>query len=73
MPATAATPVTQRAIERFPSADVLVDYMADFAKPQERDGHISYNTDVRHCAWPIVSSLRARNVNVLISRGSSAR
>ena len=44
---TAATPVTERATARFPSADVLVDYMADFAKPQEQDGHISYSTDVR--------------------------
>ena len=28
---------------------MLVEYMADFAQPQEQDGHISYNTDVR-CA-----------------------
>ena len=40
-------PVTDRATARFPSADVLVDYMADFAKPQEQGGHISYGTDVR--------------------------
>lgn len=38
--------MTKRATARFPHADVLVEYMADFAKPQERDGHISYNTDV---------------------------
>ena len=44
---TDVTPVTQRATARFPSADVLVEYMADFAKLQEEDGHISYTTDVR--------------------------
>jgi hypothetical protein len=43
----AATPVTKRATERFPSADVLVEYMADFVKPQEAAGRISYSTDVK--------------------------
>ena len=48
-------PVTKRVKERFPDADVLVDYMADFARPQSRAGHISYNTDVR----PVLSCWRA--------------
>ena len=39
-------PVTQRSKERFPDADVLVDYLRDYARRQEGAGKIRYNTTV---------------------------
>eukprot|EP01045_Picozoa_sp_COSAG04_P004322 COSAG04_NODE_186_length_21024_cov_6.326069_8_plen_550_part_00 len=44
-PASVA-PVTARSKARFPDAGVLVDYMRDFAAPQEAAGRILYDTTV---------------------------
>ena len=77
---------TDRVTARFPSADVLVDYMAVLAKPREQDGHISYSTDVRcamlvltceHCAHPKMaasqSSARSgKRRQCLLGPGSSS-
>ena len=38
--------MTNRTEERFPHADVLVDYLRDFAAEQEDGGHIAYGTAV---------------------------
>eukprot|EP01047_Picozoa_sp_COSAG01_P071431 COSAG01_NODE_11082_length_2011_cov_1.506276_1_plen_397_part_00 len=40
-------PVTNRSTLRFPSADVVVEYMRDFSQAQEAAGRIAYNTTVR--------------------------
>ena len=43
---TNVQPVTNRSALRFPSADVVVEYMREFAKAQESAGRIYYNTSV---------------------------
>ena len=41
-----AVPLTQRTIERFPDADLLVAYLREFSAEQERAGRIFYKTAV---------------------------
>jgi cation diffusion facilitator CzcD-associated flavoprotein CzcO len=41
-------PVTNRTTERFPHADTLVEYLRDFARPQETAGRIQYGTEVQN-------------------------
>ena len=43
----ACAPVTNRTTARFPSADVLVEYLRDFAQPQETAGRIEYGAEVQ--------------------------
>ena len=43
---TSVPPVTSRTEDRFPLADVLVDYLRDFAAEQEAEGRIAYGTEV---------------------------
>ena len=40
-------PVTNRTTDRFPHADTLVEYLRDFARPQETAGRIQYGVDVQ--------------------------
>lgn len=47
---TSVLPVTGRTEDRFPHADVLVDYLRDFAAEQEADGRIMYGTEVTNIA-----------------------
>ena len=42
------TPVTNRTTDRFPHADTLVEYLRDFAKPQEVAGRIQYGAEVHN-------------------------
>lgn len=46
----AVSPVTNRTTARFPHADVLVDYIRDFAKAQEEAGKIFYETLIQNVA-----------------------
>ena len=39
-------PLTERTIERFPHADMLVEYLREYAAEQERSGRIFYRTSV---------------------------
>jgi hypothetical protein len=47
--------MTERTKDRWPAADVLVEYLRDYAKVQEADGKTQYNTTVRgirrECKW----------------------
>ena len=43
---SAAAPVTNRTFLRFPSADVLVEYMREFAAEQESTGRVVCNVSV---------------------------
>lgn len=43
---TNVLPMTNRSVERFPHADVLADYLRDFAKAQEEAGRVQYDTNV---------------------------
>ncbi len=43
-------PVTNRTTERFPHADTLVEYLRDFAQPQETAGRIQYGAEVQNIA-----------------------
>ena len=40
-------PMTRRTKERWPPADILVEYLQDFAQQQEQAGRIQYDTEVR--------------------------
>ena len=39
-------PLTERTIERFPHADMLVEYLREYAAEQERSGRVFYRTSV---------------------------
>ena len=39
--------MTERTKDRWPAADILVEYLKDYAKAQEADGKIQFNTTVR--------------------------
>ena len=43
----ACAPVTNRTTARFPSAAVLVEYLREFAQPQEAAGRIEYGAEVQ--------------------------
>ena len=43
----ACAPVTNRTTARFPRAEVLVEYLREFAQPQEAAGRIEYGAEVQ--------------------------
>ena len=55
---TDVAPVTNRTKLRFPNADVLVEYLADFAREQEQAGRIWYNSSVERIARSGKTALR---------------
>ena len=66
-------PVTNRTTDRFPSADILVEYLQDFAKPQEAAGRIEYGADVQHISRAddgVGFSLEIRDANLHADRSA---